>query len=234
MSAGGADSADSQAPASDGRRIDPETDTVREESGAGPGPAQGEPASEPGSATTAEDADGAAASTESDGPDTADQEPSVDGRVAELTADLQRERAQFANYRRRAAEEKQGSVAYGKQILIDKLLPVLDDLNRAREHGDLDDSPLRSVADKLENALTAEGLAAFGAPGDVFDPELHEAVQHDGTGAEPVIGAVYRCGYRLGERVIRTAMVTVTDPVDAPTEQSAAGDPPETGASDAQ
>ena len=75
--------------------------------------------------------------------------------------------------------------------------------------------PLRSVADKLTGVLAAEGLVAFGAAGDEFDPELHEAVQHDGTGANPVIGSVYRCGYRLGEKVIRTAMVTVTDPAPA-------------------
>ncbi|MCH5643303.1 nucleotide exchange factor GrpE [Gordonia sp. ABSL49_1] len=138
----------------------------------------------------------------------------ADARVAELTADLQRERAQFANFKRRAAEEKQGSVAYGKQILIDKLLPVLDDLDRAREHGDLESGPLRAVADKLVGALSAEGLARFGEPGDEFNPELHEAVQHDGDGAHPVLGAVYRCGYRLGDKVIRTAMVTVTDPAE--------------------
>ncbi|MGV9827245.1 nucleotide exchange factor GrpE [Gordonia sp. NPDC003429] len=138
--------------------------------------------------------------------------------VAELTAALQRERAQFANYKRRTDEEKQGRVAYGKQILIEKLLPVLDDLDRAREHGDLDAGPLRAVADKLTGTLEGEGLVKFGQPGDPFDPELHEAVQNDGSGPEPVIGAVYRGGYRLGEKVIRTAMVTVTDP--APADQS--------------
>ncbi|GAB37319.1 MULTISPECIES: nucleotide exchange factor GrpE [Gordonia] len=135
--------------------------------------------------------------------------------VAELTAALQRERAQFANYKRRTEEEKQGRVAYGKQILIDKLLPVLDDLDRAREHGDLESGPLKGVADKLIATLDAEGLTKFGAPGDPFDPELHEAVQNDGSGTEPVIGAVYRGGYRLGDKVIRTAMVTVTDPAPA-------------------
>ena len=135
--------------------------------------------------------------------------------VAELTAALQRERAQFANYKRRTEEEKQGRVAYGKQILIDKLLPVLDDLDRAREHGDLEGGPLKGVADKLIATLDAEGLTKFGTPGDVFDPELHEAVQNDGSGAEPVLGAVYRSGYRLGDKVIRTAMVTVTDPEPA-------------------
>lgn len=144
----------------------------------------------------------------------------ADARVAELTADLQRERAQFANFRRRAAEEKQGSVTYGKQVLIEKLLPLLDDLDRAREHGDLESGPLRALADKLGATLNTEGLAKFGESGDAFDPELHEAVQHDGDGANPVIGAVYRSGYRLGEKVIRTAMVTVTDPAAAPASQS--------------
>lgn len=151
--------------------------------------------------------------------------------VAELTAVLQRERAQFANYKRRTEEEKQGRVAYGKQILIDKLLPVLDDLDRAREHGDLESGPLKGVADKLIATLDAEGLAKFGAPGDPFDPELHEAVQNDGSGTEPVIGAVYRGGYRLGDKVIRTAMVTVTDP-DPQTDPSA--QPSTTGHSGAQ
>lgn len=181
----------------DRRRIDPETGEVRDEPAAGPGPADAEPVVD-----------------ESDNEQPADA-TSPDARVAELTADLQRERAQFANFRRRAAEEKQGSVAYGKQILIDKLLPILDDLDRAREHGDLESGPLRAVADKLAGVLNTEGLEAFGAAGDEFNPELHEAVQHDGTGDHPVIGAVYRCGYRLGEKVIRTAMVTVTDPEPA-------------------
>ncbi|MEE4023597.1 nucleotide exchange factor GrpE [Gordonia sp. PKS22-38] len=212
MTAGEPEGAREQEPVTvtDRRRIDPETGEVREDPAAGPGPADAEP-------DTEVTANGAEAEPEI--PDVADE------RVAELTADLQRERAQFANFRRRAAEEKQGSVTYGKQLLIDKLLPVLDDLDRAREHGDLDAGPLRSVADKLAGALSAEGLTKFGEPGDVFDPELHEAVQHEGDGAEPVIGAVYRTGYRLGDKVIRHAMVTVTDPVDV------AGDPAEqTGA----
>lgn len=181
----------------DRRRIDPETGEVREDPAAGPGPAEAEPVAD----ATPEDTDVADV---------------ADARVAELTADLQRERAQFANFRRRAADEKQGSVTYGKQLLIDKLLPILDDLDRAREHGDLETGPLRGVADKLVAALSGEGLTRFGEPGDPFDPELHEAVQHDGEGVEPVLGAVYRTGYRLGEKVIRHAMVTVTDPVAAP------------------
>ncbi|NMO02694.1 nucleotide exchange factor GrpE [Gordonia sp. TBRC 11910] len=142
--------------------------------------------------------------------------PAPDGGPDEPTvplADLQRLQADFTNFRRRAAKEKESAAAFGKQILLEKLLPVLDDLDRARAHGDLGEgSPLRGVADKLAETLTAQGLSPFGAPGEPFDADLHEAVQHDGDGASPVIGAVYRSGYRLGERVIRTAMVTVTDP----------------------
>ncbi|MFW0793801.1 nucleotide exchange factor GrpE [Gordonia sp. CPCC 205515] len=153
----------------------------------------------------------------------------ADEEIAELTAALQRERAQFANFKRRAAEEKQGSVAFGKQVLIEKLLPLLDDLDRAREHGDLEDGPMKSIADKLGSTLTGEGLAKFGEPGDAFAPELHEAVQHDGDGANPVLGQVYRSGYRLGEKVIRTAMVTVTDPAPGAA-PAAAPETEETGA----
>ncbi len=131
--------------------------------------------------------------------------------VAELTAALQRERAQFNNYKRRSDEEMASKVSLGKQLVIEQLLPVIDDLDRAREHGDLESGPLRAVSDKLLATLTAQGLAAFGAPGDPFDPERHEAVQNDGSGDNPVIGQVYRVGYRVGDRVIRHAMVTVTD-----------------------
>jgi len=139
-------------------------------------------------------------------------EPAGDAQVTELTEALQRERAQFANYRRRSAEEAQQAVARGKQILVEKLLPLLDDLDRAREHGDLESGPLRALSDKLGDVLSGEQLVKFGEPGDVFDPELHEAIQNDGSGTEPVLGSVYRSGYRLGEKVIRHAMVTVTDP----------------------
>ncbi|GED99184.1 nucleotide exchange factor GrpE [Gordonia crocea] len=132
-------------------------------------------------------------------------------QVAELTAALQRERAQFTNYKRRSDEEMASKVSLGKQLVIEQLLPILDDLDRAREHGDLESGPLRALADKLIATLTAQGLAGFGAPGDPFDPELHEAVQNDGSGDNPVLGAVYRVGYRVGDRVVRHAMVTVTD-----------------------
>jgi molecular chaperone GrpE len=104
------------------------------------------------------------------------------------------------------------------------LLGVLDDLERARTHGDLESGPLKSVADKLDGSLTGLGLEAFGAEGEDFDPVLHEAVQHEGDGgpgSKSVIGTVMRRGYKLGDQVLRNALVgvieTVTDTVGAET-----------------
>lgn len=176
----------------DKRRIDPETGEVRESS-SGPapsGPAPEEPA--------ADDAG-------------ADQ-------VAELTADLQRVQADFANYRKRALRDQQGVADRAKASVVTELLGILDDLDRARSHGDLESGPLKAVADKLSGVLSGLGLAAFGSEGDEFDPGLHEAVQHEGDGTRSVIGTVLRQGYRLGERVLRHAMVGVVDTV--PDEQA--------------
>lgn len=171
----------------DKRRIDPETGEVREgSSGPAPsGPAPEEPA-----------ADGAQAD-----------------QVAELTADLQRVQADFANYRKRALRDQQGAADRAKAAVVTELLGILDDLDRARSHGDLESGPLKAVADKLTAVLTGMGLTSFGAEGDEFDPSLHEAVQHEGDGSHSVIGVVLRQGYKLGEQVLRHAMVGVVDTV---------------------
>jgi len=180
-----------QVTVTDKRRIDPETGEVRHvASGAAPsGAAPAAPA----------------------GKDSASDE-----KVAELTADLQRVQADYANYRKRALRDQEATAERAKAAVVSQLLGVLDDLERARSHGDLDSGPLKSVADKLFGALTGLGLAAFGAEGDDFDPALHEAVQHEGDGAEgskPVIGNVMRQGYKLGEQVLRHALVGVVDTV---------------------
>ena len=191
-----------QVTVTDKRRIDPETGEVRHvASGAAPSGA-------------APDAGGPAPGT---GKDSA-----ADEKVAELTADLQRVQADYANYRKRALRDQEATAERAKAAVVSQLLGVLDDLERARSHGDLDSGPLKSVADKLFGALTGLGLAAFGAEGDDFDPALHEAVQHEGDGAEgskPVIGNVMRQGYKLGEQVLRHALVGVVDTVadDSPT-----------------
>jgi len=174
----------------DKRRIDPETGEVRHvPPGAAPGgTAPGE------SAATGKTAE----------------------QVAELTADLQRVQADFANYRKRALRDQQAAADRAKAAVVGQLLGVLDDLDRARKHGDLESGPLKSVADKLDAALSGLGLTAFGQEGEDFDPVLHEAVQHEGDGGEgsrPVIGTVMRQGYRLGENVLRHALVGVVDTV---------------------
>jgi len=164
-------------------------------------------------------------------------------KIAELTADLQRVQADFANYRKRALRDQQAAADRAKAVVVGQLLGVLDDLDRARKHGDLESGPLKSVADKLMNALTGLGLTAFGEEGEDFDPVLHEAVQHEGDGADgskPVIGTVMRQGYTLGDQVLRHALVGVVDtvaeereePAAAPDPASPAASPDETGQPD--
>ncbi|KEF98335.1 MULTISPECIES: nucleotide exchange factor GrpE [Mycobacterium] len=190
-----------QVTVTDKRRIDPETGEVR----------QVPPGDTPG------------------GPAPAD-EPAVqgEGKLAELTADLQRVQADFANYRKRALRDQQAAADRAKAAVVNQLLGVLDDLDRARKHGDLESGPLKAVADKLEGALTGLGLTAFGEEGEDFDPVLHEAVQHEGDGSRPVIGTVMRQGYKLGDQILRHAMVGVVDTVDDGDESASAGEAEET------
>jgi molecular chaperone GrpE len=121
--------------------------------------------------------------------------------------------ADFANYRKRALRDQQLTADRAKASVITQLLPVLDDLDRARSHGDLESGPLKSVADKLATALEGLGLSGFGDEGDDFDPALHEAVQHEGDGTHPVVGTVMRRGYKVGDLVVRHALVGVVDTV---------------------
>lgn len=182
----------------DKRKIDPETGEVRE------GDAVPEPLV------------GTGAAPQPDSVDEGDIEAEVvedvrDTQIAELTADLQRVSAEYANYRRRTDREKQTGAENAKASVVSQLLPVLDDLERARQHGDLETGPLKALSDKLAGVFDNIGLAAFGAIGDTFDPSVHEAVSHEGDGHEPVIGTLMRPGYKLGDRVLRTAMVGVVD-----------------------
>ena len=184
----------------DKRRVDPQTGEVRDAGGqersdsghvSGPAPNVPAPGAFPGE--TAEEAD----------------------KAAELLGDLQRVQADFANYRKRALRDHEVAGERAKAVVVGQLLPVLDDLDRARSHGDLESGPLKAVADKLEAVLTGMGLAAFGLEGEQFDPSLHEAVQHEGEGSNPVIGHVMRRGYTLGDQVLRHALVGVVDAVEA-------------------
>ena len=193
------DNPQEQVTVTDKRRIDPETGEVRHvASGAAPSGAAPDAAASDRSAKTAD-------------------------QVDELIADLQRVQADYANYRKRALRDQEATAERAKAAVVSQLLGVLDDLERARSHGDLDSSPLKSVADKLVGSLTGLGLTAFGSEGDDFDPALHEAVQHEGDGGEgskPVIGNVMRQGYKLGEQVLRHALVGVVDTVVDNTDNS--------------
>ncbi|MCV7201068.1 nucleotide exchange factor GrpE [Mycolicibacterium peregrinum] len=171
----------------DKRRIDPDTGEVREQA-----PAPGGPASAA--------SDAGAPANDSD-------------EVAELKSTLQRVKAEYDNYRKRSLRDQQVTADRAKATVISQLLGVLDDLDRARSHGDLESGPLKSVADKLVGALEGQGLSAFGAEGDEFDPSLHEAVQHEGEGTHPVVGTVMRRGYKIGDQVVRHALVGVVDTV---------------------
>jgi molecular chaperone GrpE len=180
----------------DKRRIDPDTGEIREQA---TGPAPSGPAPE----ATGSDSD----------------------EVDELKSTLQRVKAEYDNYRKRALRDQQLVAERTKVAVVTQLLPVLDDLDRARSHGDLESGPLKSVADKLATALEGLGLSGFGDEGDEFDPSLHEAVQHEGEGTHPIVGAVMRRGYKVGDQVVRHALVGVVDTVpdidDAPTNEDA-------------
>jgi molecular chaperone GrpE len=131
----------------------------------------------------------------------------------ERTRDLQRMTAEYANYRKRVDRDRALVVEQATGNVLAALLPVLDDLDRARDHGDLT-GPFAAVADQLVTALGKFGLTSFGAEGDRFDPTRHEAVAHSTSGevSEPTCVSVLRRGYQLGERLLRPAMVAVADP----------------------
>jgi molecular chaperone GrpE len=178
----------------DRRRIDPESGQVRP--GAGPAPgdaAHGGTSAPPGGA--GEPAD------------------TLRRQVQERTADLQRLKAEFDNYRRRVERDRQGVADQATARLLAALLPSLDDIGRAREHGDLE-GPFKAVAETLEVTLEGVGLERFGSVGEEFDPLVHDALMHsyrsDVTRATCV--EVFRSGYRFGGRVLRPAQVSVAEP----------------------
>jgi molecular chaperone GrpE len=133
--------------------------------------------------------------------------------VDELTRDLQRITAEYANYRKRVDRDRGLVTEQATGLVLAALLPVLDDIDRAREHGDLV-GPFGSVAEQLTNSLTKFGLTPFGEKGDPFDPTRHEAVAHQTSTevTEPTCVDILRRGYLLGDRLLRPALVAVADP----------------------
>ena len=133
--------------------------------------------------------------------------------LAERTADLQRLQAEYANYRKRVERDRQAVREQALASVLSELLPVLDDIGRAREHDELSGG-FRLVADSLE-AITAKlGLTAYGEQGDPFDPTLHEALMHEFSAdvLEPTCVKILQPGYKVGDRIIRPARVAVAEP----------------------
>lgn len=142
--------------------------------------------------------------------------PAPDARVAELTDTLQRLKAEYDNYRRRTERDRQSLAEVAAAGLLVQLLPVLDDIERARSHGDLTGA-FGAVGDALVGVTTRLGLEAFGAAGEPFDPVVHEAVlAAPEADVEVAIAAeVFRPGYRFAGRVLRPAQVSVAQPATA-------------------
>ena len=171
----------------DKRRIDPDTFEVRQTS-------SGEPQSEVDAEATVIEA----------------EVVGIEAKVAELTSDLQRVHAEYANYRKRVDRDRDVNrqIAIGSVFM--ELLPILDDIDRAREHGELNGA-FKTMGESLEASLTKMGLEKYGAAQEPFDPNMHEALANEEVEGitEPTVVAVFQPGYRQGERILRPARVSV-------------------------
>ncbi len=134
----------------------------------------------------------------------------VEAKVNELTSDLQRVHAEYANYRKRVDRDRELVRDMAVAGVLAELLPMLDDIERAREHGELEGA-FKSVGETLEASTTKIGLERFGAAGEEFDPMVHEALTSEAVdGIEtPTVMSVYQPGYRFAGRVLRPARVAV-------------------------
>ena len=196
----------------DKRRLDPDTGAVRDTRSGSP-VGQDEVAAEPAADKVFEDlqVEDVAQVVVGDDvhPDTT--------LAADLTRDLQRLQAEYVNYKKRVDRDRQMHRDIAVANVVEVLLPVLDDIDLARQHGDLEGGPFAAIADKLDGTLTKIGVERYGQPGDPFDPTVHEALMHveaelaEGTEG-PTVVQVLQPGYRMGARVIRVARVAVADP----------------------
>jgi len=195
----------------DKRRLDPTTGEVR--------------AGAAGNISPAAPAAAGAATTNADSQEAED----LRSQVEERTADLQRVQAEYANYRRRVERDRQTVGETALAAVFANLLPILDDIDRARSHDEVGGG-FALVADGLEATLTKLGLERFGDAGEPFDPTVHEALTHGFSGevSEPVCAEVFQPGYRVGERVLRPARVAVLEPETAVLPEPDAASEPDT------
>lgn len=175
------------------------------------------------SADSADSADSANVANSSESSESKDGKDADDGSLtplgkakkeaAEYLEALQRERAEFINFRNRSAKEQDRFRQHGIIDVLTALLPALDDIDRIREHSEMDDS-FKAVATKIDKAFEKFGVEKFGEKGEDFDPTKHDAVLHrpDPDATKETVDAVVEAGYRIGERVIRAARVVVSSP----------------------
>jgi molecular chaperone GrpE len=145
------------------------------------------------------------------------QAAGVEAQLAERTADLQRLQAEYANYRKRVDRDRAAVREQAVVGTLSGLLPVLDAIDQAREHGELSGG-FKSVADSLQAALGRLGLVAYGEKGDPFDPKIHEALTHSYSSdvTEDTCVEILQPGYKVGERILRPARVAVAEPATGP------------------
>jgi len=191
----------------DRRRIDPTTYERRD-------PVPAEAPAEP-----AVDADAVADESSSE----VDEVAELTAKIAERTEDLQRLQAEYVNYKRRVDRDRDQARTLAVQAMLNELLPVLDSIGHARDHGELTGG-FKAVADELEKVTSRHGLEVYGEAGDAFDPHIHEALMHapgtaDLTG--PTCVQVLQPGYRVGDRILRPARVAVAEPVAEQPDQAA-------------
>ncbi|WP_299520633.1 nucleotide exchange factor GrpE [uncultured Serinicoccus sp.] len=214
----------------DKRRIDPETGRVRQSTeGADAVSDQSEAQADTGRApeeqsTTGPEEQAPLATPETDGVPEAVDDTHPDTRLAaERLEEMRRMQAEFVNFRNRTQREREGDRGRATGAVVEALLPVLDDVHSAREHGDITEgSPFAAIADKLEQALGRFGVERVGAVGDVFDPNVHEALMHLPAESSPVdlpegttemtVVQVMQPGFKVGDQVVRAARVAVADP----------------------
>lgn len=167
-------------------------------------------------------ADGATAPGEGEATGDAEVHPDT-ARADQLQDDYLRLQAEYVNYKRRVDRDLPVHKERAVHDLLESLLPVLDEIHLAEQHGDLPEgSPFRAIADKLEQVLTKQGLERVGVKGEAFDPNVHEALMHGAWDASDpelpsdatatTVVTVLQPGYRAGERVLRAARVAVADP----------------------
>jgi molecular chaperone GrpE len=133
--------------------------------------------------------------------------------ITELTADLQRIQAEYSNYRKRVERDREVTRELIISGTLAEFLPVIDDIGRARTHGELDGA-FKSVGEALESTVQRLGLKPFGEPGDEFDPTRHEAIAHEHSDEvdKPTCAIIYQPGYEFNGKIIRAAIVSVSDP----------------------